>query len=78
MSIYNYLVKKPNGEILSMETYRNEVMLIVNTASHCELTYQYEDLQKLYERYAAKENIRSIRPIRVQKRIRVIREIRVL
>ena len=54
MSIYNYLVKKPNGEILSMETYRNKVMLIVNTASQCGFTYQYEDLQKLYERYAEK------------------------
>lgn len=54
MSIYNYLVKKPNGEILSMETYRNKVILIVNTASHCQFTYQYEDLQKLHERYAAK------------------------
>ena len=54
MSIYNYLVEKPNGEILSMETYRNEVMLIVNTASQGEFTDQYEDLQKLYERYAAK------------------------
>ncbi|QCR30929.1 glutathione peroxidase [Lysinibacillus sp. SGAir0095] len=52
MSIYNYLVKKPNGEILSMETYRNKVLLIVNSANHCEFTYQYEDLQKLYEKYA--------------------------
>ena len=51
MSIYNYLVKKPNGEILSMETYRNKVMLIVNTASKCQFTYQYEDMQKLYEKY---------------------------
>ncbi|HWJ79136.1 MAG TPA: glutathione peroxidase [Niallia sp.] len=54
MSIYNYLVKKPNGEILSMETFRNKVLLIVNTASHCEFTYQYEDLQKMHERYAEK------------------------
>ena len=54
MSIFNYLVKKPNGEILSMETYRNDVMLIVNTANHCEFTYQYEDLQKMYDRYADK------------------------
>ena len=51
MSIYNYLVKKPNGEILSMETYRNKVLLIVNTASQCKFTYQYEDLQKLHEKY---------------------------
>ena len=54
MSIYNYLVKKTNGEILSMETYRDQVMLIVNTASGCGFTFQYEDMQKLYERYADK------------------------
>lgn len=51
MSIYNYLVQKPNNEILSMQTYRDQVMLIVNTASQCQFTYQYEDLQKLYTRY---------------------------
>lgn len=54
MSIYNYLVKKPNGDILSMETYRDKVMLIVNTAGHCQFTYQYEDMQKMYEKYADK------------------------
>lgn len=51
MSIYNYLVRKSNGEILSMETYRDKVILIVNSASQCTFTYQYEDLQKLYEKY---------------------------
>ena len=54
MSIYNYLVKKPNGEILSMETYRGKVILIVNSASQCTFTYQYEDLQKLYNKYKDK------------------------
>lgn len=51
MSIYNYLVRKPNGEILSMETYRGKTMLIVNTASKCRFTYQFEELQKMYEQY---------------------------
>lgn len=51
MSIYNYLVRKPNGEVLSMETYRGKVLLIVNTASKCRFTYQFEELQKLYDRY---------------------------
>lgn len=53
MSIYNYLVKKPNGDILSMETYRDKVLLIVNSAGHCQFTYQYEDMQKLYDKYKA-------------------------
>lgn len=53
MSIYNYLAKKANGDILSMQTYRGKVMLITNTASQCQFTYQYEDLQKLYVKYVA-------------------------
>lgn len=53
MSIYNYLVKKPNGDILSMETYRNKFLLITNSAGHCQFTYQYEDMQKLYKKYKA-------------------------
>ncbi|MBS4209328.1 glutathione peroxidase [Bacillus sp. FJAT-50079] len=51
MSIYNYLVRKSNGEILSMETYRGKTILIVNTASQCQFTYQFDELQKLYDRY---------------------------
>lgn len=51
MSIYNYLIRKPNGEILSMETYRGKQLLIVNTASKCRFTYQLDELQKLYDRY---------------------------
>ena len=51
MSIYNYLVKKPNGEILSMETYRGKAILIVNTASRCRFTYQFDELQKLFDQY---------------------------
>ncbi|MFP7474216.1 hypothetical protein SFC55_24815 [Niallia taxi] len=51
MGIYNYLIQKSNGDILSMQTYKDKVMLICNTASLCQFTYQYEDLQKLYDRY---------------------------
>ncbi|WP_107841560.1 glutathione peroxidase [Metasolibacillus meyeri] len=55
MSIYNHFLEKPNGEILSMETYRNKTLLIVNTASQCDFTYQYEDLQRLYDKYKEKD-----------------------
>ena len=51
LDIYNYLIKKPNGEILSMKTYEGKTMLIVNSASQCGFTYQYEDLQKMYKKY---------------------------
>lgn len=51
MSIYNFEVKKPCGLVLSMKHFVNKTMLIVNTANHCGLTYQFEDLQKLYNKY---------------------------
>lgn len=34
-----------------METYRGKAILIVNTASRCRFTYQFDELQKLYENY---------------------------
>lgn len=37
-----------------METYRGKTMLIVNSASQCRFTYQYEDLQKMYQKYKDK------------------------
>ena len=55
MSIYNYLVRKPNGEILSMETYRGKTLLIVNTASKCRFTYQFDELQKMYDHYKERD-----------------------
>lgn len=51
VSIYNYLIRKANGEILSMETFRGKTMLIVNTASQCRFTYQLDELQKMYDHY---------------------------
>lgn len=54
MSIYNYLAKKPNGDIVSMQTYKGKVMLIVNTANKCGFTYQFDDLQRMYNKYKDK------------------------
>lgn len=51
MSIYDFLAKKPNGDIVSMQTYKDKVMLIVNTALHCGFTYQFDDLQRIYDKY---------------------------
>ena len=51
MSIYDYEVKKRNGEQLSLSEYKGKVMLIVNTATGCGFTPQYEGLETLYEKY---------------------------
>jgi len=51
MNIYDFTAKKPNGDIVSMQTYKDKVMLVVNTALHCDFTYQYDDLQRLYAKY---------------------------
>lgn len=51
MSIYNYLARKSNGDLVSMQTYKGQIMLIVNTASKCGFTYQFEELQRIYKKY---------------------------
>ncbi|MBA2874739.1 glutathione peroxidase [Thermaerobacillus caldiproteolyticus] len=51
MSIYHFEVKKPNGQTVSLSDYKGKVLLIVNTASKCHFTPQFQDLQKLYEKY---------------------------
>jgi glutathione peroxidase len=51
MSIYNFSVKSMDGQEVSLEKYKGKVLIIVNTASKCGFTPQYEDLQRIYERY---------------------------
>ena len=51
MSIYDYKIKQVDGKMQEMTKYRGKVILIVNTATHCGFTPQYEGLEKLYEKY---------------------------
>jgi glutathione peroxidase len=51
MSVYDFIVEKANGEQQSLEQYKGKVLLIVNTASKCTFTPQFDDLQKFYEKY---------------------------
>ena len=52
MSIYEIEVKDIDGKTLTLQKYENRVMLIVNVASKCGFTGQYEGLQELHEKYA--------------------------
>ncbi|KPA51933.1 glutathione peroxidase [Photobacterium leiognathi subsp. mandapamensis] len=49
--IYDFEVKNITGEMLSLEKYQGKVLLIVNTASECGFTPQYETLQALFDKY---------------------------
>jgi glutathione peroxidase len=49
MSIYDFKVNTIQGKETTLADYKGKVLLIVNTASKCGLTPQYEGLQKLYE-----------------------------
>ncbi|WP_425997167.1 glutathione peroxidase [Caulobacter sp. DWR1-3-2b1] len=51
MSVYDYSAKTLVGQDVSLADYRGQVLLIVNTASKCGLTPQYEGLEALYRDY---------------------------
>ena len=50
-TVYDFSVKDRKGKDVSLKEYANEVLLIVNTATKCGFTPQYEELEKLYETY---------------------------
>ena len=51
MGIYDFSVKKMDGTEVPLSDYKGEVLLIVNTATGCGFTPQYEDLQKVYDEF---------------------------
>ncbi len=51
MNIYDFTVKDYIGKEISLDTYKRNVLLIVNTATECGFTPQYTGLQELYEKY---------------------------
>ena len=51
---YDFKINSINGEVIDFNDYRNKVVLLVNTASYCGFTKQYNDLQKLWDDYKDK------------------------
>jgi glutathione peroxidase len=56
-SIYDFKVKSLTGKEIDLSQFAGKNLLIVNTASKCGYTYQYEDLQKLHEQYGSKVQV---------------------
>jgi glutathione peroxidase len=50
-SIYDFKVLSLNGDTIDFASFKGKKILIVNTASKCGFTPQYEELEKLYEKY---------------------------
>lgn len=53
-NVYDFTVKDRRGNDVSLSEYKGKVLLIVNTATRCGFTPQYEELEALYKNYKDK------------------------
>ena len=51
MNIYDYEVVNRNGETVSLKEFKDKFLIIVNTATGCGFTPQYEGLEQFYKKY---------------------------
>lgn len=54
MKFYDFKAKKINGQEVSMEDFKGNIVVVVNTASKCGLTPQFKELEELYQGYKDK------------------------
>tara|TARA_Y100000741_G_scaffold337293_1_gene296517 strand:- start:540 stop:1049 length:510 start_codon:yes stop_codon:yes gene_type:complete len=51
---FDFKIENISGELIDFKDYKDKVVLLVNTASYCGFTKQYEDLQELWDKYKSK------------------------
>ena len=51
---FDLKIESISGEVIDFKEYKNKVILVVNTASYCGFTKQYDELQKLFDLYKSK------------------------
>ena len=51
---YDFKIESISGKVIDLKDYQNKVILLVNTASYCGFTKQYNDLQNLWEKFKSK------------------------
>ena len=54
MNVYDFKVKAQDGSEVSLDSYKGKVLLIVNTATGCGFTPQYDELQDIYDEFKDK------------------------
>ena len=52
--IYDFSIESITGQTINFKDYKNKVVLVVNTASYCGFTKQYDELQELWDLYKTK------------------------
>ena len=52
--LYDFSIESITGEMINFNNYKNKVILVVNTASYCGFTRQYDELQELWDLYKDK------------------------